>query len=107
MGGKVTDLSDLKRVGVSPPLSDFSSTVTVEHIKPDEGVYAYSLFTSSPVPLESVYFFTLNILNNAKQPYNSPTGYATNNLCLSILRTATNIALAEWVHQTIDKILRK
>jgi len=52
------------------------------------------------------HFLTLNMLSNAKQPYNSPTGYATSNRWWSILRTATNIELAECVHQMIDNTLR-
>ena len=53
------------------------------------------------------HFFTLNMLNSAKHPYSRPTGYATSNRWRSIRRTATNIELAECVHQMIEMTERK
>lgn len=66
-------------------------------------MYAIVLSSSS----SAVYFFTLNMLNRAKQPYNKPTGYATSNLWWSILSTTTKMLLAECVHQTILKAERR
>jgi hypothetical protein len=52
------------------------------------------------------YFVTLKMLSSPKQPYNNPTGYATNSFCRSIRRTATKIEDAEYVHHSIDRMAR-
>jgi hypothetical protein len=49
---------------------------------------------------------TLNTLNNAKQPYSNPTGYATSNLWSDIRSTVTNIPEAAYVHHKIDTMER-
>ena len=54
----------------------------------------------------SCYLVALKMLSNPKQPYNSPTGYATSTFCRSIRRTATKIEDAEYVHHSIDRMAR-
>ena len=45
----------------------------------------------------------MNTLKSAKQPYSSPTGYATNKRCCDMRRTTTKIPDAAYVHQRMDR----
>lgn len=72
------------------------------------------LFYGKKSRYKQVYYFTggtpvfpLNTVNNAKHPYNRPTGYATSSLCSVICSTATKMPDAAYVHQSIERMVTR